>query len=398
MQKKIQIIETAETVKNICSVGTYYIKCALESYGHEVDVFTTPQVGYDYELVALHHVSGFAKVIEMPKKSKIRIIGGHAFYTNPRPMIPFSDYLCIGEWDTGLFDLDSIGDMAHVIVSKKWESCNKLPPPRIENPLPELIPYLNYEGTGSMAYYIEIARGCPFHCQYCELGNSVPYRRRSFDEIKDAIGKCDLSKTKKINLFAPDEASHPDYDKILKYIREVSGYPAGFASMRVDTSQKLKHIRQNTLIRCGVDGMSEAIRFRVGKKISDKMILQYFQRNIEAGHSQFKIFMIFGYEWESLSDFDSFKKLFSHILKIKTKKNLMLRIKWTPFIPQPNTPLSESKSVYDVKMVAQIEKWHLLNARPVSGKGFFVSNDGIMGAKAHKLQCDLAKAGEDYFL
>lgn len=378
---KLQMIETALTAGKVLSIGAWYVKRGLERQGHYVDVNDSPRDGYDAELISAHHVTDYKHIVKMPKVSPVRIIGGHALYSNHKPLIPFTDYLCFGEWDLGFKDFSELTNET-----------------RVENPLPSLEPYLNHDGTNSKAWYLEIARGCPSKCAYCELGNSTSYRVRSFEDIKQAIDHCDFSKTRKVNLFAPDEASHPNYDEVLEYIVERGGFPSGFGSMRIQKAQKLGGLRPNTLIRVGVDGLTEERRFSVGKRISDKKIIEYFRAMVEHGHVNFKMFMIFGYEGETLSDFDKFARIMNHVLSLPVKKNISLRIKWTPFIPQPGTPLARMIPQYDMNMVSRIKKWHQIYRQPKRTPGFHVENDGIMSKQSHKYQCELMTAGEDYFL
>lgn len=393
----IQLIETAKTQGSVLSIGAFFVKSALERAGHRVTIQDAPKDGFDCEMFSVHHVTDFRAVVSLPKKSPLRICGGHALYTNPRPLIPFSDYLFLGEWDSGLSKISECLYHPSVIDCRRWKVGQPITSARVETTLPPLIPYLNHDETNSIAYYLEIARGCPFACHYCELGHSVPYRRYDKREIMDAIDQCDLTRTRKINFFAPDEASHPDYAELLDYVLSKGAFPSGFASMRVDTVRKLSTLRKNTLIRCGVDGLTEATRLRVGKKITNQMLVEHFQRLAQEGHTNFKMFMIFGYEWETLSDFDEFEKTMRRIFALPLKKNVSLRIKWTPFIPQPSTPLAQSTARYDMEMVKRIERFHLLFARPKRTPGFFVENDGLMSEKSHRQQCELNFADEGYF-
>lgn len=381
------------------SVGTFYIANALRIKGHSVDFVSVPQSGYDYELFSVHHVTEYKKIVQMPQKSKIRIIGGHALYSNPRPLVPFADLLCLGEWDTGLNDLEALTVHENVIKRIGWQNGQALPCARIESPLPKLIPYLNHENTGSVAWYIELARGCPFSCTYCELGNSVKFRPYSKEQILEAIQQCDLSKTRKINLFAPDEASCTFYDELEDFIKVFGGYTSTFRSMRVDTFNKNIHrIKNNVLVRLGIDGLTEETRFRVGKKIKDFDLVNFFESMTEKGHVNFKIFMIFGYPWEQIEDFKRFERVMERILRIELKKNSFIRIKWTPFIPQPSTPLAGEKPIYSQEMVEKINNWHTKKAKPKQTPGFFVSCDGIMSSRSHRDQVDLMTATENYFL
>jgi len=166
--------------------------------------------------------------------------------------------------------------------------------------------------------------------------------------------------------------------------------------MRIESVlKKMPEIRANQLIRVGIDGMSERLREKAGKPIKDDMIIEYFTRLIERGHVQFKTFFIFGYESETIEDFQCFERLMNRLFMIPMHKNVSLRIKWTPFVPQPCTPFKDEKSIYNFNMVQKINVWHALFKRPRNEPGWFVENDGLMSKKSHKLQKDLTAGDED---
>jgi len=387
------------------SIGAYYVMHHAREAGFEVDYKHRPSMKYDVELISVHHCSDFLRVAKMPKRAKVRIVGGHPMQNNPRPIIPYADIVCIGEGESWIksalgllkkykLDINSLKELPGTIITGDHEDGDKIPDALMETPLPDNPPYLNRPDTRSAAWYIEIARGCPYKCSFCELGNSTKFRLYSIEKIKKTLDACDLTKTKKINFYAPDEASHPGYGELFDYMKE-RGFLAGFSSMRIESvMRKMPPIRANQLIRVGIDGLSERIRNQVNKPISDDMIVEYFKKLVDQGHVTFKCFFIFSYPGETMEDFKCFERLMRRILSIPLKKNLSLRIKWTPFIPQPCTPMKDEGGLYNFMMAQNIEVWHAKNRRPYNTPGWFIENDGMMGMKSHKLQCALTKGNE----
>lgn len=346
------------------SIGPFYIAHHARLAGHEVDIHRTTKPGYDVELISVHHCDDFSNLAALPKRAKWRIVGGHVMQNNPRPAIPYADAICVGEGESWIKKaltllekeqrIDALAELSGTIISSQWSAGAPLPPANFERPLPQNPPYLNRPGTRSAAWYVEIARGCPFSCHYCELGHSSPARIYRKDYLISVLEQCDLKITKKINFYAPDEASHPDYLQLYEWLYG-KGYLTGFASMRVDTVLKnCPPIRMNQLVRVGIDGLSDEIRKRVNKPILIDQIVDYFARFLENGHVQFKVFQIFGYPWETLSDFAEFELLMQRIFQLPMKKNVSLRIKWTPLVPQPCTPLASVTSTYDYAMVDKL--------------------------------------------
>ncbi|MBU1999468.1 MAG: B12-binding domain-containing radical SAM protein, partial [Candidatus Omnitrophica bacterium] len=386
---KIALIEACREA-DAGSIGAWYVTEHAKKAGYPVDIIRRNKSGYDIELVSVHHCDDFERLAVMPKYAKWRLVGGHVMQNNPRPAIPFADAICVGEGETWIKkalklldetdDIASLQELPGTIVSKNWQAGMEIPEANAENPLPDNMPYLNRPGTRSVAWYVEIARGCPYRCKFCELGNSMPFRTYSMEQVKKCLDFADTKITRKINFYAPDEASHPHYHELFDYLFS-KGYSASFSSMRIESVLKrgLPKIKKNHLVRVGIDGLTEETRRRVGKPITNDQIIEYFKLMLEAGQVQFKMFFIFGYPWEKVSDFKEFEQLMKRLKFLHLTKNVSLRIKWTPFIPQPCTPLADVGSQYDFEMVDKINIWHALHARPHSEPGWFIENDGMMG-------------------
>ena len=124
------------------------------------------------------------------------------------------------------------------------------------------------------------------------------------------------------------------------------------------------------------------------------MIVKYFEEYIKRGHVQFKMFFIIGYPWEKASDFEQFQNLMNRLFDIPLKKSITLRIKWTPFIPQPCTPLGDVEAQYDFDLIEKILVWHFQNKLPHSDPGWYIDNDGIMSYRSHYKQRKLTSGDE----
>lgn len=397
------------------SMGCRYVIDAAECGGFRVDYVTPDQHKnggpWDVELVSVHHCTEFPLVKSLPKRAKYRIVGGHPSGSNIRPIIPFSDVVCIGEgeeWIVRALDIFAAGgsprdiDLPGTIISGDWENGSPMPETNTVHPLPKHKPYLNRSGEGhAQNWYIEMARGCPFVCHYCELGWAWKYRPQDTSYLLDAIDSIDKKKSKRVSLFAPDEASHPGYAECLQRIHD-RGLITSFGSMRLDMIVKQNlPIKPNMTVRVGLDGLTEKTRFQVKKPIKDKDVFEYFRFMIDRGHVSFKIFMVFGYPWETLSDFDEWQNLMLMISRIPIKKSVHVRIKFTPLIPSPSTPLAGQNPIYDMEMIEKISDWFSVNKDLGQRPGWMFISDGIMSARSHALQCKLTNGDErtllDYF-
>lgn len=409
---KVCMTEPSEA-KDRGSMGCQYVLNAARAAGWGVDYVDCDapvEPGrYDVELASVHHCTDFPRLAALPRRAPIRLAGGHPTTNNWRPAIPFADAHCVGdgeEWIVEALSLlesgqpvEALADISGTIVRSRWTPGDPIPPARQVTPIPKHPPYLNHAGEGhARVWYLELSRGCPFKCHYCELGwLRTRAAHQDTDWIIDQIKTIDKSKSNKISLFAPDEASHPGYGRILQAIHD-AGLVTSFGSMRLDQIIKQNlPIKRNMLIRVGLDGLSEATRRRVKKPIRDTSVIDYFEYMSARGHSNFKVFMVFGYPWERLDDFDEFEALMEAVRSITRKANAHLRVKFTPFIPQPSTPLGGAVPNYDQGMVDRIKDWFNRVAKPYRHPGWYIVSDGIMSRKAHQLQCDLTK-GDEFLL
>jgi radical SAM superfamily enzyme YgiQ (UPF0313 family) len=394
------------------SIGAYYIVDRLRQEGHTVDfiVSDTPRYHYDIELISVHHPADYPRLKLIPKHGKIRIIGGHVTYNNPRPIIPLSDIICLGDGEKWIVTavkllkkfnkIESLSKLHGTIISSMWSKKNKLPACNFIDPLPCNHAYLNRPDTLSSAWYIEISRGCPFNCKYCELGHSMPYRYKKTQDIINQMNKLNTLKSRKIVFFAPDEASHPGYSKLLKHAEKLQ-LRQSFGSYRLDMVLKKENIpfSPNQLVRVGIDGLTQETRERVNKPITDKQILEYFIFMIGNGHVNFKLFQMIGHSWENPNaDFKKWERLMNIVFSIPLRKSVSLRIKWTPLIPQPITPLAHDQAKYNAETAQLIMAWHKKVREPKIQPGWHVEIDGLMSAKSHKYQIQLTQGDETLLL
>ena len=394
------------------SIGAFYIAESVRRLGIQVDVIAidTPRYGYDVELISVHHPEDYRRLQMTPKHGKIRIIGGHVTYNNPRPIIPLADVVCLGDGETWIRNvaerlqagaqIDELNDVPGTILAEIWRPDMQIPARNYEQPLPENAVYLNRPGTLSAAWYLEIARGCPYQCHYCELGHSMPYRYRDKDDIIRMMRALDSSQSRKIVWFAPDEASHPAYAELLAEAKAL-GLRQAFGSYRLDKVLRDGGlpVDHNQLVRVGIDGLTEATRKRVHKPITNKQIVEYFKLMIAQGHVNFKVFQMFAHSWEQPeTDFAEWERVMNIVFSIPLQKSVSLRVKWTPLIPQPVTPLGCDQAIYRQETAKLIQKWHKKVRQPKIQPGWHVECDGMMSASSHAQQIALTQGDETTLL
>jgi len=388
--------------KDAGSMGAHYVAQAARRAGCEVVTGPGP---CDVELVSVHHCEDFMRLAAIPRMGRVRIAGGHVMANNCRPAVPYADAICIGEGETWIIEAlrrletdcraDALRGMPGALVCADWPC--EIPHATWEPGVPRNPPYLNRAADGHAAtWYLEMARGCPYACHYCELGNTVPYR------IQDTAWLCEQLRTlprgAHVSLFAPDEASHPGYSDCLRTISEC-GLVTMFGSVRADQATRRDlPFPPNMLLRVGLDGLTQETRNRVGKPITDDDVVRYFTVMSERGHANFKTFLVVGYPWERSCDVAQWAALWERVRRIPRAANAHVRIKVTPLIPQPSTPLADAEARYDLLTHEALRQWFRRAAKPFRSDrpGWFIEQDGaIMSRRKWQEQCRLTKGGID---
>lgn len=375
------------------SYGFWLIKKAASLAGHRID--DEPRLAsYDVELISLHHCLDLPRLRDMPRRAAIRIIGGHPLAANPYAALPFADAVFAGEGETRIADilasiegggLPSLSNTPGIALGD-----SKKVSPFFVPRLRAGEPYLNVAAEGhDPTWYIEIARGCPYSCSYCQLGCTRPYRVKPKRDVLSEIDMLDRRRSRKATLMAPDEASHPAYQELLDALH-ARGFQTMFGSMRIGSmTQRQLHVPPQMLIRVGIDGLSERLRTMVRKPITNAQIVEYFRAMSQ--HTNFKLFMIIGYPGETLDDWREWEQTMDIALTSERRVNGHLRIKWTPLIPQPGTPLEDADVEYPAAMARHVRDWHQRVATPWRTPGFFVKNDGLMGPRSWSTQVELTR-------
>lgn len=364
------------------SVGAWYVARAAEKAGHEV--VWGDHAGCDAELVSVHHVSDYDALATLPRVAPVRILGGHPTVSHYRYLLPHCDYLCRGEGESWIVEALRALEFGGPWPDGTATLAKPDTAPVFERPLPPLEAYYNPMNNN---WYLEIARGCPSKCHYCELGWGWPYRIRATEEVLSVMAALPRGR---LHLLAPDEAAHPGYGEMLATAK-ARGLSVSFGSSRIRSVMRggdIPHPR-SMLIRVGLDGLSERVRDAVGKPCSDRDVVAYFRTMTERGHCNFKVFMIFGYPFETMGDFDSFRRTMGAVLRLPRKVNAHLRMKFTPFIPNPITPLFSGGAVYDDSMRSAVDKWLADNKKPYRNPGWYVESDGIMSRASWEKQVEL---------
>jgi len=198
---------------------------------------------------------------------------------------------------------------------------------------------------------VEIMRGCPGRCRFCQASFCRrPIRYRSVEKIIDIAKACYHSTGfDTVSLLSLSSAEYPDLEKLVTGLHEYfqdKHVGISLPSLRVDKQLKIlpelvKSVRKGGLT-IAVEAANEKLRQIVNKPLKDEDLFAAAEAAYEAGWQKFKLYFMVGLPGETLDDVKRIVQLSYELAKLRKKVdnktgNINVAISW--FVPKPHTPL-----------------------------------------------------------
>lgn len=330
----------------------------------------------------------------------ILIAGGPVITSNPLPLYEIFDFFFIGDSENSLIPfLDKVirwksknFDQSELYSSFKHIENIYIPdlknrPKRgilenldeSPNPSSQTISIEHTESTiFERNFFVEVNRGCPFHCKFCISSfHNRPFRNRSFENITHLIDLgINQNVFDKISLIGSCVSSHPKFKEICEYIIE-KGKKLSIPSIRLDHITKelinlFEKVNMNSITIAPETG-SDPLRFELGKKFSNEKILEVASMILDSSIRYLKLYFLLGLPGESEDDIKAIFELMKKMDNMGFERD-SIKVNINPFIPKLNTPYANYVDNY------LDENFDLLNTK------FEKLTKGLRKIKAVKLK------------
>ena len=226
---------------------------------------------------------------------------------------------------------------------------------------------------------VEIMRGCPGRCRFCQASFCRrPIRYRSVEKIIEIAKACHRTTGfDTVSLLSLSTADYPDLEELVAGLHghfHDKHVGISLPSLRVDKQLKmlpklLTSVRKGGLT-IAVEAASEHLRRIVNKPLKDEDLFAAVEAAYESGWQRLKLYFMVGLRGETLEDVERIVDLSYELGKLRKKvdgKTGQINITVSWFVPKPHTPLGwlgqRGKSYFEQAKQLIIEKKLKLRAK-----------------------------------
>lgn len=260
-------------------------------------------------------------------KNRTVIVGGNYPTTSPQAVLPFCEYVFLGdgeEWD-GCLDSEHVLSKDTIVPKNKATATNILP-----------IRFEDLQDTRRT--FVEMSRGCRNKCLFCQYGWLKPYREADIVDIEAVLS---LSKTKSVRVFAADRFQHSQYLKIRTVLDSAGKNDTGSDVSIRFLLRNPDYLKLTNKVRVGIEGASYRLRRMIGKNYTNDDIVRFCRLVSDSGIKSLDWYMIYGLPTERDGDYEEFKSLLRSVRDVMPD-GYTIAIHWNAFTPSAMTPLQWS--------------------------------------------------------
>jgi len=230
-----------------------------------------------------------------------------------------------------------------------------------ENTPAPLAPIVPFTQAVHERVSVEIMRGCPGRCRFCQVSFCRrPVRYRSIEKITQLAKTCyHATGFDTIGLLSLSTADYPDLEELIvklnEYFRD-KHVGLSVPSLRVDRQLKLlpelvTSVRKGGLT-VAVEAASERLREIINKPLRDEDLFAAAEAAYKAGWQRLKLYFMVGLPGETEEDIKNIVELSFQLAKLRKQfdgKTGQINVTISWLVPKPHTPfgwLDQKPKIY----------------------------------------------------